>query len=266
MGTSVLGLWALSGGGAHISIGLIGAGGIVGALGAIMPDIDHPDSKASRGVPFAILAELATAVVGLIALAFWERTPMGASAAVVLGDLPAHAWRWVGILVGLSVAMLAASAGVRSFTRHRGITHSLGFGGIATVVAAIGLLIAGLPVWFALVFAWGWVTHLVTDAMTPDGLPDLLWPFDRLRVQARVSTSAGPPLPVRGEHRPPAPAPAPAPNRPVPIPEVPTPQSPPTCPSCGVPMILRTARKGAHAGSQFYGCPNYPKCRRVVAR
>lgn len=34
-----------------------------------------------------------------------------------------------------------------------------------------------------------------------------------------------------------------------------------TCPKCGVPMVLRTASKGEQAGRQFYGCPNYPKCR-----
>ncbi|MDO8987670.1 MAG: DUF2726 domain-containing protein [Coriobacteriia bacterium] len=37
--------------------------------------------------------------------------------------------------------------------------------------------------------------------------------------------------------------------------------TPPTCPKCGVPMLLRTASKGEQAGRQFYGCPSYPKCR-----
>ncbi|MBC7265734.1 MAG: DUF2726 domain-containing protein [Anaerosomatales bacterium] len=37
--------------------------------------------------------------------------------------------------------------------------------------------------------------------------------------------------------------------------------SDPMCPKCGVPMVLRTAGKGEQAGRQFYGCPNYPKCR-----
>lgn len=35
----------------------------------------------------------------------------------------------------------------------------------------------------------------------------------------------------------------------------------PTCPNCGRPMALRTARKGAHAGSQFWGCTGYPECK-----
>ena len=33
------------------------------------------------------------------------------------------------------------------------------------------------------------------------------------------------------------------------------------CPKCGSELILRTAKRGANAGNQFYGCSNYPKCR-----
>ena len=35
----------------------------------------------------------------------------------------------------------------------------------------------------------------------------------------------------------------------------------PACPSCGKTMVLRTARKGTNAGSQFWGCRDYPDCR-----
>ena len=35
----------------------------------------------------------------------------------------------------------------------------------------------------------------------------------------------------------------------------------PNCPQCGKPMALRTARKGARAGSQFWGCSGYPVCK-----
>lgn len=33
------------------------------------------------------------------------------------------------------------------------------------------------------------------------------------------------------------------------------------CPRCGKELVLRTARKGEHAGEQFYGCSGFPKCR-----
>lgn len=35
----------------------------------------------------------------------------------------------------------------------------------------------------------------------------------------------------------------------------------PSCPNCGGPMVKRTARRGGHAGSEFWGCGDYPKCR-----
>jgi four helix bundle suffix protein len=34
----------------------------------------------------------------------------------------------------------------------------------------------------------------------------------------------------------------------------------PACPACGNGMVLRTARKGALAGSRFWGCAGYPRC------
>ena len=33
-----------------------------------------------------------------------------------------------------------------------------------------------------------------------------------------------------------------------------------TCPKCGAQLVLRTAKRGANSGQQFYGCSNYPKC------
>lgn len=35
----------------------------------------------------------------------------------------------------------------------------------------------------------------------------------------------------------------------------------PVCPRCRSAMVMRTAKKGLNAGSHFYGCPNYPRCR-----
>ena len=33
------------------------------------------------------------------------------------------------------------------------------------------------------------------------------------------------------------------------------------CPRCGKELVLRTARRGEHAGTQFYGCSGFPGCR-----
>jgi predicted RNA-binding Zn-ribbon protein involved in translation (DUF1610 family) len=38
-----------------------------------------------------------------------------------------------------------------------------------------------------------------------------------------------------------------------------------TCPKCGAPLVLRTAKSGKNAGEQFYGCSKYPACRYTKA-
>nr|WP_308743303.1 topoisomerase DNA-binding C4 zinc finger domain-containing protein [uncultured Anaerocolumna sp.] len=32
------------------------------------------------------------------------------------------------------------------------------------------------------------------------------------------------------------------------------------CPKCDGKLVLRTAKRGTYAGSQFYGCSNFTKC------
>jgi len=36
---------------------------------------------------------------------------------------------------------------------------------------------------------------------------------------------------------------------------------PPVCPRCRINMVLRTAKNEGNEGAQFWGCPNFPKCR-----
>jgi restriction system protein len=35
----------------------------------------------------------------------------------------------------------------------------------------------------------------------------------------------------------------------------------PSCPRCGLKMVMRPARRGPNAGSNFWGCSDYPRCR-----
>ena len=37
-------------------------------------------------------------------------------------------------------------------------------------------------------------------------------------------------------------------------------ESPPECPKCGAPMLVRVAKKGPNAGGKFLGCSRYPAC------
>lgn len=38
----------------------------------------------------------------------------------------------------------------------------------------------------------------------------------------------------------------------------------PTCPKCGVKMVLRESGKGRSAGNSFWGCVHYPRCRQTL--
>jgi len=38
----------------------------------------------------------------------------------------------------------------------------------------------------------------------------------------------------------------------------------PNCPLCGKATVLRTAKSGKNAGSQFWGCSDYPSCKGVI--
>ena len=45
----------------------------------------------------------------------------------------------------------------------------------------------------------------------------------------------------------------------------PTDQTLPPCPLCRRPLVVRTARQGQRAGSQFLGCSGFPACRGTLA-
>jgi restriction system protein len=38
----------------------------------------------------------------------------------------------------------------------------------------------------------------------------------------------------------------------------------PNCPRCSSPMVKRTAKRGDNAGSEFWGCSQYPSCRGTI--
>ena len=46
--------------------------------------------------------------------------------------------------------------------------------------------------------------------------------------------------------------------------EAPAQAAVPACPECGKPMVLRTARRGTNAGSQFWGCSTFPECKGML--
>lgn len=77
------------------------------------------------------------------------------------------------------------SWGARIAVGHRGLLHSL------LAASAVSLLLSAVPFlrcysWF---FFWGYVSHLLLDALNPEGVP-LLWPLP-LRVSVPLAETGG---------------------------------------------------------------------------
>lgn len=236
--------------------------GAAAAMGSLAPDLDHPYSKASYALPTALLsAGLGT----LMYIAFLERLA-GEQATVdaILGP-QFRSFAWTSIILGVLLLMLSLALGILG---HRGPVHSIGAGLIASLVVAVILAVVHAPLWLVFPFAWGWIAHLLADATTPTGVPRLLWPLEggspvshmpspRTRSAVPVQRRA----PIRADDQPQSLSSA----SPIVTDRQPTatPALAPDCPRCGVSMVVRTAKRGAHVGSRFYGCPNFPKCRQT---
>jgi hypothetical protein len=237
----------------------IGFGALAGGLGALMPDIDHPQSTASRSLPRKFLAQGVEMVVPLVAILLLFGGLGSSSAGASMFAAFAPALKFAGALLAAGIALLVLSAGVRMFTQHRGATHSLAFAGGATILACVACLVFSVPAWYGLLFGWGWLTHLAADATTNMGLPSLYWPFESLQV----GTSPGPLQRPMLLTRPTAAARV----------QPPTTNQPPGASvmehavpiQIGAPRValLRTAKRGRQPGRQFYGCANYPRCRQT---
>lgn len=85
---------------------------------------------------------------------------------------------------------------------------------------------------------------LVGIAVRAGYAQDELGPFLRAKVGQVTTEEVRPQPPVM-----------PAPTRP----------AEPSCPLCGSPMVLRTARRGGKVGNQFWGCSKYPACKGIVS-
>lgn len=253
-----LACWSMRAAGAPIEPATIGLAAAAAVAGSLAPDLDHPFSKASFGIPSALLA-----YGGGFLLAAFVQGRMHGPQLFRLSMLGPGYFAAARTAVGVGVVLLLLSLAFGAVFEHRGPIHSVAFGGLASVVFLIAAAALGAPVWLVLPFAWGWAAHLIADATTRMGVPRLLWPFDSSTVTVpsfwhrKTTVPVLPPAmtdsprvgPV-ATHAAIQEAPAAAPSAPV-------------CPHCGVHMVLRTARRGTNAGRSFYGCANFPRCRQT---
>ena len=87
---------------------------------------------------------------------------------------------------------------------------------------------------------------LMQQVFDAAGLPLLRFPVQRAYNISEITSSLSPFL--GGTAIPPA------------LPIMQHAGSAPLCPKCGVPLVIRSGKRGT-----FYGCPNYPKCREIVS-
>lgn len=80
---------------------------------------------------------------------------------------------------------------------------------------------------------------------------------DGRKLREMIDTAQQPAL-VRVAAVPSSPKAVPAAAAPKMLPVLP---ASPLCPRCNAEMLIRTARQGSTAGTEFWGCPAYPKCR-----
>jgi membrane-bound metal-dependent hydrolase YbcI (DUF457 family) len=112
------------------------------SVGALLPDIDHPQAL----------------------LAAWK--PLGRGG-------PLGLWRLIRPL-------LLPSLVVREVLGHRGPLHSILAGVVVCSVVEYVALAVGAP-GVGRALGWGYAAHLVADMLTRRGVP-LLWPFARRRI------------------------------------------------------------------------------------
>ncbi|MDY0341429.1 MAG: metal-dependent hydrolase [Coriobacteriia bacterium] len=170
-------------GAAHLSAGDVGqygffVGPAIAGVGALAPDIDHRDSWIGSRIPLTLIG------AGLLLLFMPPVFALSAKSGGAMSGLWANMSQYNGSLVkwgalalGIGALLLTVSVLVTRAIGHRGATHSLAFAAGATVVTFAMAMIAGLGPWMGLMFGIGWVSHLMADAITPHGLPSLLWPL-----------------------------------------------------------------------------------------
>lgn len=153
-------------------------------IGSLAPDIDHPRSTISFGIPRKLVGYALPRLLGVALIA-------GLLAYGSKRDLINILWGWYTspiakslvdflVVIGLvGIGLFFASQLISAIFGHRGATHSLAFLVVATLVAVGLCYMLGFPLIYGVIFGWGYLSHLLADSLTPMGLPDLLWPMTR---------------------------------------------------------------------------------------
>lgn len=181
VGTASLGVAAAEILGApKASMVTLAMGGVVVAAGAIAPDLDHPKSFISYGIPSRLiriaLAILAIPLLASLAVFLSTGNPVGSWQQVSAMFLGWSILRWSLIILGAAVGLMILSWSLYKSLHHRGPLHSLVFTFCITLFACLLAGVFGQSWLWGLAFGWGWLWHILADGLTSDGVP-FRWPF-----------------------------------------------------------------------------------------
>lgn len=172
VGTTALAIGVTQVADAGVDVRVMAPSLVAAAIGSLGPDLDHPGSIASMSIPVTLITYGGV----FLAARGWEASRPEALP-IVLSAFGAE-WvtgAWAAIAVG--IGLIAVSMVLGAAFGHRGIVHSVAFGAGVAALVAVALAAVDAPVQLALPFAWGWLAHLLADAVTPAGLGKLLWPL-----------------------------------------------------------------------------------------
>lgn len=101
-----------------------------------------------------------------------------------------------------------------------------------------------------------------TPILSESEVSDLIRRIESGRLERGFKTNRAHVHSLKARHK--TPSPSSSQNNLVGHDFVPNPSTEKICPKCGAAMVLRTAKRGANAGNQFWGCSNYPSCRSIL--
>lgn len=195
--TSAAVAWLLFGGGAAAAAGTVdmdpatfALGTLVAAGAGVAPDVDHPDSRASKA--FGPVGQVAAAGIGAAAGGHRQRThtllfviAMTAVTHWAVGASgPWPATIVVALCVTLGIGLIGPSVGLPGAAGAAGLV----LGAAAGWLVHSGTVDAGG--WITAAVAVGLCSHIVGDMMTPEGVK-LLWPASSARLGLPVFTTGG---------------------------------------------------------------------------
>lgn len=162
----------------------IGAGTIVAAGAAMLPDLDHPQATVARSL--GPVTEILSKFVAKIAGGHRNGTHSFLACALMFIGCTALFNADFGKWAALAFVFLTTSLVMRTLTEADGWSGAI----VSGIVAASIVTIAPGSAWLVDAIVLGYCLHLLGDVLTPEGIPPL-WPVSKHRVKFPIIGTTG---------------------------------------------------------------------------